>query len=55
LSRASNDIALSTQAPRINSVALNAEEMSKSIPFLVKPDKLDGSMAGDMGFDPMRL
>jgi light-harvesting complex I chlorophyll a/b binding protein 1 len=29
--------------------------MSKSIPFLVKPDKLDGSMAGDMGFDPMRL
>jgi hypothetical protein len=34
---------------------LNAEEMSKSIPFLVKPDKLDGSMPGDMGFDPMRL
>jgi light-harvesting complex I chlorophyll a/b binding protein 1 len=34
---------------------LNAEEMSKSIPFLVRPDKLDGSMAGDMGFDPMRL
>ena len=29
--------------------------MSKSIPFLVKPDKLDGSMPGDMGFDPMRL
>jgi len=37
------------------SVALNAEEMSRSIPFLVKPDKLDGTMAGDMGFDPMRL
>jgi light-harvesting complex I chlorophyll a/b binding protein 1 len=34
---------------------LNAEEMSKSIPFLVRPEKLDGSMAGDMGFDPMRL
>jgi len=35
-------------------VSLNAE-MSKSIPFLVKPEKLDGSMAGDMGFDPMGL
>jgi light-harvesting complex I chlorophyll a/b binding protein 1 len=34
---------------------LNAEEMSKSIPFLVRPEKLDGSLAGDMGFDPMRL
>jgi hypothetical protein len=29
--------------------------MSKSIPFLVKPEKLDGSMVGDMGFDPMGL
>jgi len=37
------------------SVALNAEEFSKSIPFLVRPDKLDGSVPGDMGFDPMRL
>jgi light-harvesting complex I chlorophyll a/b binding protein 1 len=34
---------------------LNAEEMSRSIPFLVRPDKLDGSVPGDMGFDPMRL
>ena len=34
---------------------MNAEEMSKAIPFLVRPEKLDGSMAGDMGFDPMRL
>jgi len=30
-------------------------EMSKSIPFLVCPEKLDGTMAGDMGFDPMNL
>jgi hypothetical protein len=44
----------SSQAQRV-SLALNAEEMSKSIPFLVRPEKLDGSMAGDMGFDPMRL
>lgn len=29
--------------------------MSKAIPFLVRPAKLDGSMAGDMGFDPMGL
>eukprot|EP00581_Thalassiosira_minuscula_P018255 CAMPEP_0183718502 /NCGR_PEP_ID=MMETSP0737-20130205/11739_1 /TAXON_ID=385413 /ORGANISM="Thalassiosira miniscula, Strain CCMP1093" /LENGTH=202 /DNA_ID=CAMNT_0025948065 /DNA_START=33 /DNA_END=641 /DNA_ORIENTATION=- len=35
------------------SVALN--EMSKSIPFLTVPEKLDGSMPGDMGFDPMGL
>uniref|UniRef100_A0A7S2S2F5 Uncharacterized protein n=1 Tax=Eucampia antarctica TaxID=49252 RepID=A0A7S2S2F5_9STRA len=35
-------------------VALNAE-MSKALPFLVKPEKLDGSMAGDFGFDPMGL
>eukprot|EP00545_Synedropsis_sp_CCMP1620_P010359 CAMPEP_0119002776 /NCGR_PEP_ID=MMETSP1176-20130426/114_1 /TAXON_ID=265551 /ORGANISM="Synedropsis recta cf, Strain CCMP1620" /LENGTH=198 /DNA_ID=CAMNT_0006954299 /DNA_START=45 /DNA_END=641 /DNA_ORIENTATION=- len=35
-------------------VALNAE-MSKSIPFLTRPEKLDGSMPGDMGFDPMGL
>ena len=42
-------------AQRAGSVSLNAEEMSKSIPFLVRPEKLDGSMPGDMGFDPMRL
>ena len=43
------------QSQRAGSVALNAEEMSKSVPFLVRPEKLDGSMVGDMGFDPMRL
>jgi hypothetical protein len=42
-------------AQRAGSVSLNAEEMSKAIPFLVRPEKLDGSMPGDMGFDPMRL
>jgi light-harvesting complex I chlorophyll a/b binding protein 1 len=42
-------------AQRVGSVSLHAEEMSKAIPFLVRPEKLDGSMAGDMGFDPMRL
>ena len=29
--------------------------MSKAIPFLTRPEKLDGSMPGDMGFDPMGL
>eukprot|EP00591_Stephanopyxis_turris_P010254 CAMPEP_0195516780 /NCGR_PEP_ID=MMETSP0794_2-20130614/8617_1 /TAXON_ID=515487 /ORGANISM="Stephanopyxis turris, Strain CCMP 815" /LENGTH=199 /DNA_ID=CAMNT_0040645459 /DNA_START=45 /DNA_END=644 /DNA_ORIENTATION=+ len=36
------------------SVSLNAE-MSKSLPFLVRPEKLDGTMVGDKGFDPMGL
>lgn len=35
-------------------VSLNAE-MSKSLPFMPVPEKLDGSMAGDVGFDPMGL
>jgi len=30
-------------------------ERSKSMPFLIKPSKLDGSMAGDEGFDPLGL
>jgi hypothetical protein len=43
------------QSQRAGSVALHAEEFSRAIPFLVRPEKLDGSMPGDMGFDPMRL
>lgn len=27
--------------------------MSESVPFLEKPSKLDGSMVGDVGFDPL--
>eukprot|EP00339_Tiarina_fusa_P020145 CAMPEP_0117015988 /NCGR_PEP_ID=MMETSP0472-20121206/12667_1 /TAXON_ID=693140 ORGANISM="Tiarina fusus, Strain LIS" /NCGR_SAMPLE_ID=MMETSP0472 /ASSEMBLY_ACC=CAM_ASM_000603 /LENGTH=200 /DNA_ID=CAMNT_0004719905 /DNA_START=29 /DNA_END=631 /DNA_ORIENTATION=- len=45
----------SQSAQRAGVVSLHAEEMSKSIPFLVRPEKLDGSLPGDMGFDPMRL
>lgn len=30
-------------------------ERSKSMPFLMKPPKLDGSLAGDEGFDPLGL
>jgi light-harvesting complex I chlorophyll a/b binding protein 1 len=29
--------------------------MSESLPFLPCPEKLDGSMPGDVGFDPMGL
>ncbi len=29
--------------------------MSKSLPFMPCPEKLDGTMAGDVGFDPMGL
>lgn len=30
-------------------------QMSPSVPFLKKPEKLDGSMVGDVGFDPLGL
>jgi len=30
-------------------------EMSQSLPFLMRPSKLDKSMAGDVGFDPFLL
>lgn len=28
---------------------------SKAIPFMPQPEKLDGTMAGDIGFDPLGL
>lgn len=30
-------------------------ERSKAIPFLIRPPKLDGTLAGDEGFDPLGL
>lgn len=44
----------SLSAGRVNSVQLNAEK-SASLPFLNRPALLDGSMAGDVGFDPLGL
>ena len=35
--------------------SLAAEERSKALPFLKRPALLDGSMAGDYGFDPLGL
>jgi light-harvesting complex I chlorophyll a/b binding protein 1 len=38
----------------VRSTALNAEK-STSLPFMNRPPLLDGSMAGDVGFDPLGL
>lgn len=40
--------------PSSSSLSMMAER-SKSLPFLIKPAKLDGSLAGDEGFDPLGL
>eukprot|EP01038_Epipyxis_sp_PR26KG_P013602 gene13602-18256_t len=43
-------------APRsMKVVPTMAAERSKSMPFLIKPPKLDGTLAGDEGFDPLGL
>ncbi len=39
---------------RISSITMMAAR-SKAVPFLIQPPKLDGSMAGDEGFDPLGL
>eukprot|EP00548_Thalassiothrix_antarctica_P013724 CAMPEP_0194180162 /NCGR_PEP_ID=MMETSP0154-20130528/14681_1 /TAXON_ID=1049557 /ORGANISM="Thalassiothrix antarctica, Strain L6-D1" /LENGTH=67 /DNA_ID=CAMNT_0038895749 /DNA_START=30 /DNA_END=230 /DNA_ORIENTATION=+ len=43
------------QQPARTDIQLYETEYSKSIPFLTRPEKLDGTMPGDMGFDPMGL
>ena len=40
--------------PSSSSMTMMAER-SKSLPFLLQPAKLDGSLAGDEGFDPLGL
>lgn len=41
---------------KVSTTALNEgndnKEMSKAIPFVARPKNLDGSMPGDVGFDP---
>ena len=39
----------------VNSITMSssANSRSKSIPFLIQPKALDGSLAGDEGFDPL--
>jgi len=46
--------AFAPAAPAARTTALNAEK-SKALPFMNKPALLDGSMAGDVGFDPLGL
>jgi hypothetical protein len=41
-------------APARSTVVMSAE-MSKALPFLKQPPLLDGTMAGDAGFDPLGL
>ena len=48
----------STATDARSNTSLNAssddnKEMSKSLPFLPRPKLLDGSMPGDVGFDPL--
>ena len=38
---------------KMQSVVTNKAGKSKAMPFLSQPEKLDGSMAGDVGFDPL--
>lgn len=45
--------AQSTSRSRPLSMADNADDMSQSLPFLKRPKILDGSLAGDVGFDPL--
>lgn len=42
-----------TVAPSRSSVCMMAN--SKAIPFMPQPEGLDGSMVGDIGFDPLNL
>lgn len=42
-------------APRATSPATVSMVASKAVPFLEAPPKLDGTMVGDMGFDPLYL
>ena len=38
---------------KMQSVVSNKAGKSKAMPFLSQPEGLDGSMAGDVGFDPL--
>lgn len=44
-----------TSTTTTTTTSLNVDDMSRSLPFLVAPEKLDGSMPADFGFDPMGL
>jgi len=47
--------ALPVQHVATRAAAPVMQEKSQAIPFLKKPPALDGSMAGDIGFDPLQI
>jgi len=55
LSASASAFAPSHNAQSSSLVSLNAAERSASLPFMNRPPLLDGSMAGDVGFDPLGL
>ena len=46
-------VAFAPSNPAARASALNAK--SKSVPFLEQPPTLDGTLPGDVGFDPLGL
>jgi len=49
------DAAVLDSKKRVQVGRYNDREMSVSVPFLKRPSKLDGTHAGDVGFDPLGL
>ncbi|EKX34760.1 light-harvesting Chl a protein 2 [Guillardia theta CCMP2712] len=45
--------ALPTRAARSSTQGLKMQDRSYAVPFLSRPPALDGTMAGDVGFDPL--
>ncbi|CAM9797867.1 unnamed protein product [Heterosigma akashiwo] len=43
------------QAPMTSRAQTSLAAKSEAVPFLEKPDCLDGKLAGDVGFDPLKL
>jgi len=48
-------LAVGFQAPAGQKLSVAASAKSTSLPFMEAPEALDGSMAGDVGFDPLGL
>jgi len=48
-------VVLNRAAPRVSSPIMQEGGKSKAIPFLKNPPGLDGSLAGDIGFDPLQI
>merc|ERR1719162_2836086 len=50
-----NDAALKAMPDRMWDTMVDKTERSAALPFLPRPANLDGTMAGDVGFDPFYL